>query len=48
MGTCFGIGHRYVGNAVHGEGIVEGAVVAEDSAMAVGGVFAEADVSDDK
>ena len=48
MGACFGVGHCYVGYALHGEGVVEGPVVAEDSAMAVGGVFAEADVSNDE
>ena len=48
MGACFGIGHRYVGYALNGECVVKGAVVAEDSAMAVGGVFAEADVGDDE
>ena len=48
MGTCFGVCHCYVGYAVDGEGVVEGAVVAEDPAMAMGGVFAEADVGDDE
>ena len=48
MGACFGVGHGYVGYAVDREGVVEGAVVAEDPAMAVGGVFAEADVGDDE
>ena len=48
MGACFGVGHCYVGYALNGEGIVEGAVVAEDSAMTVRGVFAEADVGDDE
>ena len=48
MGTCFGVGHRYVGYAVYGEGVVEGAVVAEDPALAMGGVFAEANIGDDE
>lgn len=48
MGACFSVGHRYIGYAVDGEGVVEGAVVAEDSAMAMGGVLAEADVGDDE
>ena len=48
MGACFGVGHCYVGYALDGEGIVEGTVVAEDSAMAVRGVFAETDVGNDE
>ena len=48
MRACFGVGHRYVGYAVDGEGVVEGAVVAENPAMAMGGVFAEADIGDDE
>ena len=48
LGACFGVGHRYVRYALDGKGIVEGAVVAEDSAMAVGGVFAETDVGNDE
>ena len=48
MGACFGVGHGYVGYAVDGEGVIEGAVVAEDPAMTMGGVFAEADVGDDE
>ncbi len=48
MGACFGVGHCYIGYAVDGEGVVEGAVVAEDPAMAMGGVFAEADIGDDE
>ena len=48
MGACFGVGHRYIGYALDGEGVVEGAIIAENSAMAVGGVFAEADIRDDE
>ena len=48
MSACFGVGHRYVGYAVDGESIIEGAIVAENAAMAMGGVFAEADVGDDE
>lgn len=48
MGACFGVGHRNIGYAINGEGVVEGAVVAEDPAMAMGRVFAEADVGDDE
>lgn len=48
MGSCFGVGHGYVADAVDGETVVETAVVAQDTAVAVGGVFAEADVGDDE
>ena len=48
MSACFGVGHRYVGYALDREGVVEGAVVAEDSAMAMGGVFTETDVGNDE
>ena len=48
MGACFGVGHGYVGDALDGHGVVEGAIVAEDTAMAVGSVFAKADVGNDE
>lgn len=48
MGAGFGIGHCDVADAVDGELIVKAAVVAEDAAVAVGGVFAEADVGNDE
>ena len=48
VGACFGVGHGDVADAVDGQGVVETAVVAEDAAVAVGGVFAEADVGDDE
>lgn len=46
MGACFGVGESNVRDAVDGEGVVEGAVIAEDAAVAVGGVFTETDVGD--
>lgn len=48
MGTGFGIGHRDIRDAFDGHGVVKGAIVAEDTAVAVGGIFAEADVGDDE
>lgn len=48
MGTCFRVCHGYIADAIDGETVVETAVVAQDTAMAVGGVFAEADVGDDE
>ena len=39
-----GVSHRYIADAIHTEGVVEGAIVAEDAAVAVRCVFAEADV----
>ena len=48
VGAGFGVGHGDVADAVDGEGVVEAAVVAQDAAVAVRGVFAEADVGDDE
>ena len=48
VGACFCVCHCYIAYAVHGETVVETAVVAQDAAVAVGGVFAEADVGDDE
>ena len=48
MGPGFRVCHGYVADAVDGEAIVEAAVVAQDTAVAVGGIFAEADVGDDE
>lgn len=44
----FRVGDGDVADAVYGEGVVEAAVVAQDAAVAVGGVFAETDVGDDE
>ena len=44
MGASVGVSYGDIGNAVDAEGIVERAVLAQDAAVAVGGVFAEADV----
>ena len=48
MGARFRVCHGYITYAVDGEIVVETAVVAQNTAVAVGGVFAEADVSDNK
>ena len=48
MGAGFGVGHCDVADAVDGELVVQAAVVAEDAAVAVGGIFAQADVGDDE
>ena len=48
MGAGVGVGERDVGDALDGHGVVEGAGVGEDAAVAVGGVLAEADVADDE
>lgn len=48
MGARFGVGHRYVGYTLDGEGIVEGAIVTEDPTMAMGSVFAKADIGNDE
>ena len=48
VGACFRVCHGYIADAVDGEAVVETAVVAQDTAVAVGGVFAEADVGDDE
>ena len=48
VGACFRVCHCDIAYAVDGEAVVQTAVVAEDAAVAVGGVFAEADVGDDE
>lgn len=48
VGAGLGVGHGDVADAVDGELVVEAAVVAEDAAVAVGRVFAQADVGDDE
>lgn len=48
VGACLGVRHRDVADALDGELVVEGAVFAQDAAVAVGGVFAEADVGGDE
>jgi len=46
VGTSAGVGNGYVRYAVNRELIVQAAIVAKDTAMPVGGVLAETDVSD--
>lgn len=48
MGARFCIGDGDVADAIYGESIVEGAVIAQDAAVAVGGVFAETDIGNDE
>ena len=48
MGACFGVGHGHVADAGDRELVVEAAVVAQDAAVAVRRVFAEAHVGDDE
>ena len=48
MRASIGVGNGDIGDAVDAKGVVEGAVVAQDTAVAVGGVFTEADVCDDE
>lgn len=48
MGACFCVCHGHIAYAVDGETVVETTVVAQDTAVAVGGVLAEADVGDDE
>ena len=48
VGARFGVGDSDIRDAVDAQGVIQSAVVAQDAAMAVGGVFAKADVSYDK
>lgn len=48
MGAGVGVGDGDVADAVNGEGVVKGAVLAQDAAVPVGGVFAEADIGHDE
>lgn len=48
MGACFRVCHGYIAYTVDGEAVVEATVVAQDTAVAVGGVLAKADVGDDE
>lgn len=48
MGACFSVCHGYIAYAVDREAIIEATVVAQNTAMAMGGVFAEADVGNDE
>lgn len=48
VGSGIGIGHGDVADSVDGEGVVKTAVIAQDAAMAVRGVFTEADIGDDE
>lgn len=48
MGTCLCVSHSYIAYAVDRETIVEATIVAQNTAVAMGGVLAEADVGDDK
>ena len=48
MGACLRICHGYIAYAVDRETIVEATIVAQDTAVAMGGVLAEADIGDDE
>ena len=48
MSSCFGIGHSHIADTVDREAVIETAVVAQNTAMAVRGIFAEADVGNDE
>lgn len=48
VGAGLGVGDCDVRDAVDAQGVVQGAVFAQDAAVAVRGVFAEADVGDDE
>lgn len=48
MGTCFRVRHGYIAYAINREAVVETTVVAQNTAVAVGGVLAEADIGDDE
>ena len=48
MSACFGVCHGHIAYAVDGEAVVQTTVVAQNTAMAVGGVLAEADVGDNE
>ena len=46
VSACLGVGNGDVGYSVDRECVVERAVIAKDTTVAVGRVFAETDVSD--
>ena len=48
VGACFRVCHCHITYAVDREAVVEATVVAQNAAVAVGGVLAEADVGDDE
>lgn len=48
MGAGLGICDSDIGNAVNGQLVVQAAVIAQDAAVAVRCIFAEADVDDDE
>ena len=48
MGACLRICHCYIAYAVDGEAVVEASVIAQNTAVAVGSVLAETDISDDE
>ena len=48
MRARFRVGHCHVADPVDREGVVKGAVLAQDAAVSVAGVLAQADVCDDE
>ena len=48
MGACVGVRNGYVADAVDRELVIKGSVLAQNTAVTMGGVFAKADISNNK